>query len=127
MNFETKKIDKMGYEQDDNFFHYQAIDYDRYKSLNYPNMVTWSLEKTLGEDIDNWTSIDLTSTQDLDGDKGRITALASFNNDLYCFQNRGLAQLLFNSRVQIATSDGEPIEISNGAKMQGKRHINKIK
>lgn len=112
-----------GYEQDDNFFHYQAIDYDRYKSLNYPNMVTWSLEKTLGEDIDNWTSIDLTSTQDLDGDKGRITALASFNNDLYCFQNRGLAQLLFNSRVQIATSDGEPIEISNGAKMQGKRYL----
>ena len=115
-----------GYEQDSNYFTYQAIDYDRFKSLSYPNMITWSLEKTLGEDIDQWTSLDLTSTMDLDGDKGEITSLNVLNNEIYSFQNRGLAQLLFNSRVQIPTSDGQPIEITNGLKMQGKRYLSSM-
>jgi hypothetical protein len=30
---------------------------------------------------------------------------------------------LFNSRVQIPSSDGVPIEITNGLKVQGKRYI----
>lgn len=115
-----------GYEQDSNYFNYQAIDYDRFKSLSYPNMITWSLEKTLGEEVDKWTSMDLTSTMDLDGDKGEVTSLNVFNNEIYAFQNRGFAQLLFNSRVQIPTSDGQPIEITNGLKMQGKRYISSM-
>lgn len=112
-----------GYEQTNQFFTYKALDYDRYVSQNFPNMITWSLEKTFGEDVDSWTSIPLTNTLDLDGTKGEVTKLARFNNEIFSFQNNGFAQILFNSRVQIPVSDGQPIEITNGYKVDGKRYI----
>jgi len=112
-----------GYEQTNQYFTYKAIDYDRYLDQDFPNMITWSLEKTLGEDVDTWTSIPMTSTLDLDGTKGEITKLVRFNNEIIAFQDTGFAQILFNSRVQIPVSDGQPIEITNGYKVDGKRYI----
>ena len=73
--------------------------------------------------MDTWTNITLASTLDLDGDKGEITSLNTYNNEIFCFQRRGLSNILFNSRVQIPTSDGMPIEITNGLKLNGKRYI----
>lgn len=112
-----------GYEQSNQFFTYKGIDYDRYKSMNYPNMLTWTLEKKMGADIDAWTSVHLTSTHDMQGDLGEITKLAAFNDNIFAFQNRGVAQILFNSRVQVPTSDGQPIEITNGLKFSGARYL----
>lgn len=112
-----------GYEQKNQYFTYKAIDYDRYKSLQYPNMLTWSLEKKTGADIDAWTSIPMTSTADARGDLGAINAITTFGDTLYLFQNKGVAQVLFNERVQIPTGDGQPIEITNGMKYQGIRYI----
>lgn len=112
-----------GYNQNSNFFTYNAIDYDRYINLKYPNTIIWSTEKSLGEDIDSWSDIDATSTLDLDGDKGEIVDIVLLNNALFSFQDKGIANLLFNSRVQVNASDGQPIEITNGTKMQGKRYI----
>lgn len=113
------------YSQKNNFFNYYALD----KSLkinNFNNSLTWSKEKSLGEDIDQWTNITLASTLELDGDKGEITALKTFNNEIFCFQKQGISNILFNSRVQIPTSDGVPIEITNGLKVQGKRYLSSI-
>ena len=111
------------YEQTGNFFTYHGIDYSRMGNNNFPNVVTWSLEKHFGEDVDSWASIDVSNTIDLDGAMGELTKLINYNNDIYAFQSVGFAQLLFNSRVQIPASDGLPIEITNGTKMQGKRYI----
>lgn len=113
----------LAYEQSGNFFTYHGLDYDRMGEDTFPNTVTWSLEKHFGEDVDNWTSIDVANTLDLDGAMGELTKLINYNNDIYAFQSIGFAQLLFNSRVQIPTSDDTPIEITNGMKMQGKRYI----
>ena len=112
-----------GYEQTNQFFTFKAIDYDRYRNLNYPNLVSFTTEKKPGADVDAWTSVPMTSTFDLKGDLGEITKLASFNDTLLSFQNRGVAQILFNERVQIPTSDGQPIEITNGLKFGGYRYL----
>ena len=112
-----------GYEQSNQYFTYKTIDYRRYGMTSYPNMLTWSLEKRMGADIDTWTSIPMTSTADVRGDLGAITKLATFNDNIFAFQNRGIAQILFNERVQIPTSDGVPIEITNGMKYGGLRYI----
>lgn len=110
------------YNQINNFFNYR--DLDNYTNItNFPNTITWTKEKQIGADVDTWTNITMASTLDLDGDKGAITSLNTFNNEIYAFQERGLSNILFNSRVQIPTSDGVPIEISNGYKVQGKRYI----
>lgn len=112
------------YEQVNNFFTYHGLDYDRFPSQEFPNCITWTTEKHSGEDVDSWTSLDIgSSLWELDGAKGEITALRRFRNDIYSFQKEGFAQLLFNSRVQIPTSDNNPIEITNGMKMQGVRYI----
>lgn len=116
-------FNRPGYEQRNQYFTYKTIDYDRYNSLVHPNMLTWSLEKRMGADIDAWTSITMMSTADMQGDLGEINALSSFNDSIYAFQNRGIAQVLFNERVQVPTSDGQPIEITNGLKYGGLRYI----
>lgn len=116
----------LGYEQDNNFFTYQGLDYDRYTDLYFPNLVAWTTQKTMGEDVDSWTDIDMTSTIDLDGDKGKIYSIVNYDSTLLSFQEKGIAELMFNSRVQIPTSDNEPIEITNGMKMSGTRYISNI-
>lgn len=111
------------YSQNDNFFNYRVLDSDYYKLNKFVNTVTWTKEKAFNSDIDLWTNITMANTLDLDGNKGDITSINLFNNELFCFQKRGFSNLLFNSRVQIPTSDGIPIEITNGLKMQSKRYI----
>lgn len=89
----------------------------------FPNQVLWSTQKSHLEDIDSWTNITLASSIDLDGNKGPVNSLVNFNDSLYCFQDKSISQLLFNSRVQIPVSDGVPVEISNNYKMEGSRTI----
>lgn len=112
-----------GYEQTNQFFTFKAIDYDRYRSLNHPNLVSFTTEKKPGADVDAWTSVPMTATFDLKGELGEITKLTTFNDTLLSFQNRGVAQILFNERVQIPASDGQPIEITNGLKFGGYRYL----
>ena len=114
-----------GYEQTNQYFTFKGLDYDRYVKNAYPTTITWSLEKKLGEDIDTWTSITLTATADADGSLGEVTKLASLNDTIFSFQNRGFARILFNERVQIPTSDNTPIEITNGLKFGGLQYLSK--
>lgn len=109
------------YTQRNNFFNYRQIE-DKGVN-NFPNQITISKTKVLGEDIDSWTNITLASVFDLDGDKGKLNAIRKINNDLYCFQDNGISRLLYNSRVQVNTSDGVPIEIANSAKLQDKQYL----
>ena len=111
------------YAQKDNFFNYRILDKDAYKLNNFPNTITWSKEKSLGEDIDTWTNVNMVNTIDMDGNSGQIQDIENYNNELYCFQNKGVSKILFNNRVQIPTSDNIPIEISNGYKVQGKVYL----
>lgn len=119
------KINKV-YTQKNNFFNYRVLDDDFYTLSNFPNTITWTKEKSLGADVDTWTNITMASTLDLDGDKGEVTALKTFNNEIFSFQNKGISNIMFNSRVQIPTSDGTPIEITNGLKVLGKKYISTI-
>ena len=109
------------YTQRNNFFNYRQIEDEGV--INFPNQITISKTKVLGEDIDSWTNITLASVFDLDGDKGKLNAIRKINNDLYCFQDNGISRLLYNSRVQVNTSDGVPIEIANSAKLQDKQYL----
>lgn len=111
------------YTQRNNFFNYRILDEDYYKVVKFPNQVIWSTQKSHLEETDSWTNITLASSIDLDGNRGPVQSIVNFNDNLYCFQDKAINQLLFNSRVQIPTSDGVPIEISNNYKMEGSRII----
>lgn len=111
------------YSQKDNFFKYRILDKDYYKQQVFANQITWSKEKSLGEEIDTWSNITLANTLDMDGEVGKVTAIRTLNENIVCFQEKAISQLMFNSRVQVPVSDGVPIEISNGYKMDGSRLI----
>ena len=85
----------------------------------FPNQFAWSLEKSYGADIDNWTNITLASIYNTDGSLGEITSLITYNDQLLCFQEKAVSQILFNSRVQVNVSDGLPVELSNSGKVDG--------
>jgi hypothetical protein len=61
------------------------LDSDYYKLNKFVNTVTWTKEKTFNSDIDLWTNITMANTLDLDGNKGDITSINLFNNELFCF------------------------------------------
>lgn len=111
------------YSQSNNFFNYRAINTKKINLSKFPNSVTWTKTKNIGELIDTWTNITLASTLDLDGDKGRVRALRRLNNNIISFQDKGISQILYNESMQIASTEGVPIEIANSGKVSGKRYI----
>ena len=111
------------YSQRDNFFSYFMLDDDYYRLNQFPNQITWSTEKHAGQDVDPWTQVTLASIYNMDGSKGQIRSLNVWKDNIYCFQDNEVSIILFNSRVQIPTSDGVPIEIANNYKVDGKRCI----
>lgn len=114
------------YSQKNNYFGYRIFDEDYYKQSKFQNQVTWSLEKINSSDTDQWTNITLANTLDFNGTNGNITKIEAWQEYLMCFQEKALNQIMFNSRTQIPTQDGVPIEISNSHKVDGTRVFNNI-
>lgn len=96
---------------------------DELTSDSYNASITWSLPKADSADIDAWTHITLATHLKLDGDKGECRALRRFGNAIIAFQDRGISEILFNSRTQLSTQEGVPVEIANSGKVDGKRYI----
>lgn len=111
------------YSQDNNFFNYRGIVFDGNNTNKFPNQITWTLTKNNGASVDEWTKITLASTLDLDGNKGTLTSLNKYNNDILAFQEQGISQILYNENYQVSTTQGVPIEIANSGKVSGKRYI----
>ena len=111
------------YNNKDNFFTYRITDLEKRKDTAYPTLVTWSMTKTLGEEIDSWTHIVLASSMSMDGDRGKVRALRRYKNSIFCFQDKGIAEIIYNPTTAIATTAGVPIEIANSGKVEGKRYV----
>lgn len=111
------------YSQADNFLIYHGKDSTKIEVTDYPNTLTWTKTKTLGEEVDSWTDVTMASTLDLDGDLGQLRALRRFGDNIIAFQDNGISQILYNDNVQIASTTGVPIEIANSGKVSGKRYI----
>lgn len=111
------------YNQKNNFFNYKAMNYTRFNIDNFPNTLSWTKTKLAGDLVDAWTNITLANTLDLDGVYGPVNAIKNIGNELVTFQDKAIATIQYNSRIQINASDGVPIEIANSAKVDGKRYI----
>ena len=111
------------YSQPDDFFVYHGVNHDVSNPSGFPNQLTWTMSKQPGADVDAWTDITLANTVNLDGDKGPVEALRKYNNEIICFQDRGISNIIFNPRVQLNTTDGVPIEVNNSGKVEGKRYL----
>jgi len=111
------------YSQLPNFFtYYQKDEYTDIEE-DYANRVTYTTTKVNGDKVDTWGTLTGLSYLDMDADKGKVTALTTFKNEIYCVQDRGIANILFNSRTQLSTESGIPIEVANSGKVDGKVYL----
>ena len=110
------------YSQKNNFMVSRDLDED-FNTDAYRSSLTWTMPKQDMAAVDEWTHITLASSLKLDADKGICRAIRRYNNTLLAFQDRGISEILFNSRVQLSTKDGVPIEVANSGKVDGKRYI----
>lgn len=111
------------YSQKNNFFTSTKVDTEDVEELEYPNYIIYSKTKQSGADVDEWTNVTLASVLEMDGDKGQVTSLNRLNDQLIAFQDKSIAQILYNENVQISSTEGVPIEIANSGKVQGKRYL----
>jgi len=133
VNRYTKNIDLMSnsnfglfnnvYSQRNNYFNYNILDLKRFNINSFNNTITWSKTKVAGALIDTWSNITMLNTIDLDGVNGAVSSINLFNNDLYAFQEKGIARLLYNERVQQQASDGVSVELTNGYKVPDYRYL----
>lgn len=114
------------YSQLNSFFNYSILDDDYYLVDSYPSQLMYSGTKTPASAQDTWTNLHMASTLDLDGSCGRLVAIQPFNELLIGLQESGVQQILFNSRVQLAATDGVPIEIANSQKVEGTRAYSNV-
>lgn len=111
------------YSQKDNFLSYKSIDYSIFYENIFPTSFTWSNAKILNSNIDSWTRTSLANVEQATQDCGEIRKIKTFNDAVYLFQDKGISNILYNSRVQLSTTDGVPIELGNSGKYEGIKYI----
>lgn len=110
------------YSQPNNTFPSFYLD-EKFSTTKFPTQITWSQPKINSADIDLWTNINLIGTINLFGDRGKITSIQKYNDTLVAFQEKAISEIMFNSRTQLSTTDGTPIEIANTGKVDGTKYI----
>ena len=113
----------LAYSQRDNFFSYKMTEEDKRANHHYPNMIVYGKTKTSGADVDLWTNVNLGSVLEIDGNKGEINKLSTWNSQIFCFQDKGISQVLYNENTALSTREGVPVELANSEKVQGKRYV----
>ena len=113
------------YTQKDNFFSFSSIDELSATLNSFNNQITWTKTKVAGEDTDIWTNITLANTADADGTVGKISKIINVNDNLYLFQEHGIAQIGYNERTALSTENGVPLELANSGKYTGLRYLTK--
>lgn len=111
------------YTQDDNFYTHNYLGSDTLNVTDFPNQIIWTKTKVYGSDIDAWTHIPATSTLDMDGSLGEVRALRLWNDNLICFQDMGIAKIMYNERTTMTTQQGVPVEIANSGKVDGSHYV----
>lgn len=111
------------YSQENNFFQYSILDENSYRNTKFPTRFTWSLNKINDQEIDEWTRTNTAAFYDCDGDKGAITSLRRFGNQIYAFQDRGISRIKYNENVAISAQNGTPIELANSQTVNGVEYI----
>lgn len=101
----------------------RSIDYNAKRFNSFDTNVIATKVKSAGEIIDNWTDIQVNDVITLDGKHGSINSLTSFNDELYTIQDRALAFLSINPRVQVQGQDGLAIQLGSGSVLDRYKYI----
>jgi hypothetical protein len=71
-------------------------------------------KKIPNESVDAWTDVLVNEVIDLNGKHGPINSINVFNDKLFAFQDKAVAQIAVNPRVQVQAQDGVALELGTG-------------
>lgn len=102
------------YSQEGNLLLRKDLDY-RFKKVNgFDTNIISTKVKIPGELIDSWTDFQPNNVMSLNGKYGPINGMVSFRDELITFQDKGIAKLSIQPRVQVQGSDGLSVELGTG-------------
>lgn len=111
------------YSQESNLLLRKDIDY-RFKKVNgFDTNIIATKVKVPGELIDSWTDLQPNNTITLDGKNGPINSLTSWKDELYAYQDKAIAALSIQPRVQVQGSDGISVELGTGTVLADYKYI----
>lgn len=110
---EFHKYNKV-YSQSPNLIQRRNLNYTTKKLNSYDTNIVSTKLKSSGEIIDSWTDVQLNEVMTLDGKHGSINSLVSFNDEVYALQDRAIAYISINPRIQTQGSDGLSIQLGTG-------------
>lgn len=110
------------YDQDNNTFIYNVLD-SKFDNDVFNTQIVWSLTKVATSNIDTWTQVNLASTLTLDANYGNLIKLINHSNAIVAFQDKAISVVNFNSKVQLTTEQGVPVELANSGKVDGYDYI----
>ena len=102
------------YSQEPNFFVRKDVDYNFKAVSKFENGIISSSVKTPGEAIDSWLTYLSNDIMYIDGKYGAINCLHSFKDEIYALQDRAIATISINPRVQVQGNDGIAIQLGTG-------------
>lgn len=102
------------YSQESNFFIRKDVDYNFKAVSKFENGIIASSVKTPGEAIDSWLTYLTNDIMYIDGKYGSINCLHSFKDEIYTLQDRAIASISINPRVQVQGNDGIAIQLGTG-------------
>lgn len=102
------------YSQSGNLIKSQDISYEIKLNEEYTSGITTTHFKNPGETIDSWTKILPNEVMYLEGKYGSINGVAKVNNNIITFQNKAVANIQINPRVQVNADDGQGIYLGKG-------------
>lgn len=111
------------YSQQANLIRRRSIDYNIKKISNFDTRIISSRLKSAGELIDSWTDILPNEFLDLNGKHGPINSLIDFNDELFAIQDKALAFLSINPRIQIQGDDGIAVQLGTGNVLDKYKYI----
>jgi hypothetical protein len=111
------------YTQKDNVFNYRILDKDIFNSDEFKSTICWTNPKLGSELNDPWTTVSLTNSINIDGSYGGVNSIKVFKNELYSFQDKAIARILFNEKSMANASDGSSIQIANSYTTPDYRYV----
>lgn len=101
----------------------KGINYNVKKISNFDTNIITTKLKSPGELIDSWTDILQNEVMTLDGKYGPINGLPSAGDNIFAFQDRAIAFISIDPRVQVQGNDGINIELGFGSVLQEYKYI----
>lgn len=111
------------YSQQPTLIQNSDVDFTFQKVDNFDTRVQATKTKIPNEIIDSWTDILINEVQDLDGKYGPINSVVNFKDEIFTFQDEGVAKLFINPRVQVQGSDGLAIELGKGSLLYDYKYL----